>query len=181
MANNCNQGKAHMAAVLKNNKVIGKSWEEQVASKSLVAVEREVVMQPLDSTRQPMLTGSGKPLTIRIDILKLKKSGPGLLECKNGPSAPLTKNQALAIPLIEMNGFMVLSNRLQVRKGTLYGPTKVQVVRPAHGGVWKPRETGSGTTLHLSSGADVSSGGRFMGAVGMILRVAIVSVSASCA
>lgn len=114
-----------------------------------------------------MVKDNGKPLTMRVDIMKLNKSGPALIECKNAPFAPLTRNQAAAIPNIEKNGFKVLSDRPQAPKGRTDGPTKVQVVRPEHGGVWKAR---CGTLP--PSGGGLSGGAGFLGAVGTVGRAA---------
>mmetsp|Transcript_21791 Transcript_21791/g.49605 ORF Transcript_21791/g.49605 Transcript_21791/m.49605 type:complete len:198 (-) Transcript_21791:209-802(-) len=129
------------AGRLNENRRIGKRWEDVVASarrSSSVEVVREVYVIPLNADGEPLTKSTGAPLKTRIDIVKRRRGSTRLLECKNGPSAPLTVNQRQAFPAIEKNGYILQSGRLGLQKGTVCPPTKVEVIRPENGVVWNP-------------------------------------------
>mmetsp|Transcript_4787 Transcript_4787/g.8229 ORF Transcript_4787/g.8229 Transcript_4787/m.8229 type:complete len:209 (+) Transcript_4787:64-690(+) len=152
------------AGRLHENRRIGKRWEDVVASarrSSSVELYREVYVIPLNENGLPLTKSNGEPLRTRIDIVKRRRGTSRLLECKNGPCAPLTVNQKQAFPAIEKNGYILQSRRLGLQQGTVCPPTKVEVIRPENGAVWKPACWG-GADLDNASTTD-DAGGEYCG------------------
>ena len=115
----------------------GREWEEEILNKQRrnSAIE-QVTLEPFGPDGQPVKNlKTGKNLEVRIDAVLLSKK-LRLLEAKNGPKAPLTQNQRIGYPLLQMYGGRVVSSKLQVRGYSTVPPTKVEIIRPANGQVW---------------------------------------------
>lgn len=119
----------------------GREWEEEILNKQRrnLAIE-QVTLEPFGPDGKPVKNlKTGKNLEVRIDAVLLPEKSEHkirLLEAKNGPKAPLTQNQRIGYPLLQMYGGRVVSSKLQVRGYSTVPPTKVEIIRPANNQVW---------------------------------------------
>ena len=119
----------------------GREWEEEILNKQRrnLAIE-QVTLEPFGQDGQPVKNlKTGETLKVRIDAVLLPEKSEHkirLLEAKNGPKAPLTQNQKIGYPLLQMYGGRVVSSKLQERGYSTIPPTKVEIIRPANNQVW---------------------------------------------
>ena len=120
---------------------VGRDWEEVVISSFRKGLNvREVLLQPLTDDEVGM-TVDGKPLLIRIDIVRLNGDKWRFIECKSSQTAPLTRNQKIGFPQIEKYGARVCTSKVHsISKDSFIPPTKVEIVRPEHGGPHQPKK-----------------------------------------
>ena len=118
----------------------GREWEEEIRSKQRRnEVIEQVTLEPFGPDGKPVKNKKGENLQVRIDSVLLSEKAERkirLLEAKNGPKAPLTRNQKIGYPLLEKYGGRVVSPTLQKRGYSTVPPTRVEIIRPAHGQVW---------------------------------------------
>ena len=119
----------------------GREWEEEILNTQQrnLAIE-QVTLEPFGPDGKPVKNlKTGKNLEVRIDAVLLPEKAEHkirLLEAKNGPKAPLTKNQRIGYPLLQMYGGRVVSPKMKERGYSTVPPTKVEIIRPANGQVW---------------------------------------------
>ncbi|MDR6386827.1 hemagglutinin repeat-containing protein, partial [Paraburkholderia caribensis] len=115
---------------VQENKAKGDAFESEKADAARTTypeVGQQVTIKTSDGTRA------------RLDIVTRDSNGNiGCIECKSSDSAPLTKNQAIAFPLVESQGAVVVGKgKPGFKGGTVIPPTKVEIVRPPSTGTGK--------------------------------------------
>ncbi|WP_343656073.1 hemagglutinin repeat-containing protein [Paraburkholderia caribensis] len=115
---------------VQENKAKGDAFENEKADAARTTypeVGQQVTIKTSDGTRA------------RLDIVTRDSNGNiGCIECKSSDSAPLTKNQAIAFPLVESQGAVVVGKgKPGFEGGTVIPPTKVEIVRPPSTGTGK--------------------------------------------
>jgi filamentous hemagglutinin len=115
---------------VQDNKAKGDAWESEkadAARSDYPQVGQQITIKTSDGTRS------------RVDIMTRDNQGTiGCIECKASDDAPLTKNQAIAFPLLESQGAVIVGKgKPGFEGGTVIPPTKVQIVRPPSNGAGK--------------------------------------------
>ena len=110
---------------IQNNRANGKSFEQHVKNKintqtpTNVTVSEQVTLRTNDGTNTVM------------DLVVSDDKSTVCVECKASATAPLTKNQKKAHPLIPQSGAVVRGKgKPAIPGGTIVEPTEVIVVRP---------------------------------------------------
>jgi RHS repeat-associated protein len=109
---------------IKQNRKRGRAFESSLRRRLKTAVRKQILLRFAEQVPVTVATGGGTVQTNLDFVVTTSKGKVLILEAKSSATAPRTRNQTIAFPIIKKTGFT------SKRSGTVYGPTHVTVVRP---------------------------------------------------